>query len=344
MFYSRPAMDVARPAPLWVCDRVRIDDLALFVRSAALGSFSNAAREVDLLPGQVSAAFKRLERELNIRLFARSTRSLRLTAEGEQYLPYACEALRNLREGQDRLYQETAGLHGLLQIAAPSDLGRNVLLPWITGFRQDHPHLQVRLYLSDQVADVFKDPVDVAFRYGIMDDAGDVALPLAAENRRVVVASPAYLARRGPPTIPADLAGHDCLTFVLRGRVYDKWRFYPDGKPRAIGVSGGLTSDDAEVVRRLAIAGQGIAYKSWLDVCHDVRAGRLEVVLKAYGGDLVPLHLICPHRRQFSPAVRLLYERLKPGCEALQREYLALFDGATKENPATARPRGSAPE
>lgn len=108
---------------------VRIDDLALFVRSAALGSFSNAAREVDLLPGRVSAVIKRLERELNIRLFARSTRSLRLTAEGEQYLPYACEALRNLREGRDLLHQEPAGLHGLLQIAAPSDLGRNTLLP-----------------------------------------------------------------------------------------------------------------------------------------------------------------------------------------------------------------------
>ncbi|WP_413721253.1 LysR family transcriptional regulator [Sodalis sp. RH24] len=319
---------------------VRIDDLALFVRSAALGSFSNAAREADLLPAQVSAAIKRLERELNIRLFARSTRSLRLTAEGEQYLPYARAALRSLREGQDLLHQEPAGLHGMLQIAAPSDLGRNVLLPWITQFRHDHPNLQVRLYLSDQVTDIFKDPVDVAFRYGIMDDASYVALPLAAENRRVVVASPAYLARRGRPSTPADLAGHDCLTFVLHGRVYDKWRFYPHGQPQAVGVSGTLTSDDAEVVRRLAIAGEGIAYKSWLEVCHDVRAGRLEVVLKGYGGDRVPLHLICPHRRQFSPAVRQLYERLKLGCGELQREYAALLDGAAPENPAAADPKG----
>ncbi|NDL64068.1 LysR family transcriptional regulator [Acerihabitans arboris] len=305
---------------------VRIDDLALFVRSAALGSFSNAAREVDLLPAQVSAAIKRLERELNIRLFARSTRSLRLTAEGEQYLPYACKVLQTLREGRDLLHQEPTGLHGLLQIAAPSDLGRNLLLPWITEFRHDHPNLQVRLYLSDQVADVFKDPVDVAFRYGVMDDASYVALPLAADNHRVVVASPEYLARHGRPRTPADLAGHDCLTFVLRGRVYDKWRFYLDGQRQVVGVSGSLTSDDAEVVRRLAIAGEGIAYKSWLDVCRDVRAGSLEVILKPYRGDLIPLHLICPHRKQFSPAIRQLYERLKTRCEDLQQDYIDQFD------------------
>lgn len=307
---------------------VRIDDLALFVRAAALGSFSSAAREADVLPAQVSAAIKRLERQLNIRLFARSTRSLRLTGDGEQYLPYACDALESLREGQERLRQEPAGLNGLLQMAAPSDLGRNVLLPWITDFRREHPKLQVRLYLSDQVADVFKDPVDVAFRYGIMDDASYVALPLAAENHRVVVASPAYLARHGCPSTPADLSQHDCLTFVLRGRVYDKWRFYPDGQRQVVSVNGSLTSDDAEVVRRLAIAGEGIAYKSWLDVCQDVRAGRLRVILPSYIGDKIPLQLICPHRKQFSPAIRQLYERLALRCEGLQQEYAALFADA----------------
>src|SRR5690554_6859465 len=103
---------------------VRIEDLQLFVRTAALGSFSNVAREVGLLPGQVAAAIKRLERELDTRLFARSTRSLRLTAEGEHYLPFAREALDTLHEGQDRIRRESTQLQGLLQVSAPSDLGR----------------------------------------------------------------------------------------------------------------------------------------------------------------------------------------------------------------------------
>src|SRR5690606_17651623 len=103
----------------------RLDDLALFVRSAALGSFSKAAREVNLLPVQASAAIGRLERELDIRLFARSTRSLRLTEEGKRYLPFAQDALQALREGYEGLRGDTDCLSGTLQIAAPSDFGRN---------------------------------------------------------------------------------------------------------------------------------------------------------------------------------------------------------------------------
>ncbi|QWA12299.1 LysR family transcriptional regulator [Sodalis ligni] len=301
---------------------IRFDDLALFVRSAALGSFSNAAREVDLLPAQVSAAIKRLERELDIRLFARSTRSLRLTSEGEQYLPYAAGVLQTLREGQESLRQDPAGLYGMLQIAAPSDLGRNVLLPWINAFHRDHPRLNLRLYFSDQIADVFKDPVDVAFRYGIFDDASYIALPLAPGNHRVLVASPDYLRRHGRPGDLAQLARHNCLTFVLRGRVYDKWLLFREGEKQEVPVSGTVISDDAEVIRRLAIAGEGIAYKSWLDVAQDVLKGNLELLLPEYQGESLPLSLVCPHRRQLSPAVQQLYDRVKTACLELQQAYL----------------------
>lgn len=115
---------------------IRIDDLGLFIRSAALGSFTAAALEVDLLPGQVAAAIKRLERELDVRLFARTTRSLRLTAEGEQYLPTAHSVLETLQQGKENLRGENATLRGVLQVTAPSDLGRNILLPWLTLFRR----------------------------------------------------------------------------------------------------------------------------------------------------------------------------------------------------------------
>jgi DNA-binding transcriptional LysR family regulator len=297
---------------------VRFDDLNLFVRTAALGSFSNAAREVDLLPGQVSAAIKRLEAELGIRLFARSTRSLRLTPEGEVYLPSARQALEALREGQERLRPAQAGLSGVLQVAAPSDLGRNIVLDWLSAFRHEHPQITLRLFLSDQVADVFREPIDIALRYGRMDDASFVAMPLAPDNRRVLVAAPAYLARQGRPQTLQQLAQHACLLYLLKGRVYDKWAFVDGaGASQTIAVSGHLLSDDADVVRRWAVAGEGIAYKSWLDVSKDVRAGRLEVILPQVLGDSVPLQLVCPHRRQFSPTVQLLYRWLKDQCTAL---------------------------
>jgi DNA-binding transcriptional LysR family regulator len=241
---------------------IRLDDLALFVRTAALGSFSKAAREVNLLPGQASAAIGRLERELDIRLFARSTRSLRLTEEGKRYLPFAQDALDALREGYDGIRGDANCLTGTLQIAAPSDFGRNLLLPWISEFRRAHPGLDIQLLVSDQVADVFRDPVDIALRYGQIDDASYVALPVAPHNRRVLVASPAYLAQYGRPGSLDALADHNCLQYRLRGRTYDRWSFPTSEGARLVQVSGRLVSDDAEVVRRWALAGEGIAYKS----------------------------------------------------------------------------------
>ena len=104
---------------------IRLDDLSLFVRAAALGSFSQAAREVNLLPGQASAAIQRLERELDVRLFARSTRSLRLTDEGKRYLPFAQDALQALRDGHEGMRGENASLSGTLQVAAPSATGKD---------------------------------------------------------------------------------------------------------------------------------------------------------------------------------------------------------------------------
>lgn len=299
---------------------IRLDDLAMFVRAAALGSFSKAAREINQPPGQASAAIQRLERELDIRLFARSTRSLRLTEEGKRYLPFAASALQTLRDGEDGLRANVGALSGTLQIAAPSDFGRNVLLPWLAQFRRCHPAVELQIQLSDQLTDVFRDPVDIAFRYGQIDDASFVALPLAPDNRRVLVASPDYLTRHGAPDTVDALEQHACLAYQIKGRTYDRWAFPGDEGLRAVRVSGPLVSDDADVVRRWAIAGEGIAYKSWLDVCGDVREGRLVRLLPEVAGELTPLNLVCPHRKQFSPAVKLLHAFIGERCGELVRQ------------------------
>jgi len=293
---------------------LRITDLELFVRSSALGSFTAAAHEADLLPGQVAAAIKRLERDLDVRLFARTTRSLRLTAEGELYLPTALSVLESLRQGRDNLHGAHSTLRGVLQVSAPSDLGRNILLPWLSEFRREHPELTLRLHLSDQVADLFRDPVDVAIRYGLNEEANYIALPLAPWNRRVLVASPGYLARHGRPQTLDDLQQHACLLYLQLGRTYDKWRL----GNRTVQVSGPLFSDDADVVRRWALLGEGIAYKSWLDVSANVASGELEVLLPEHPGELTPVTLVCPHRKQLSPAVSQLHLWLRDRFAAQQ--------------------------
>jgi DNA-binding transcriptional LysR family regulator len=296
---------------------LRLDDLALFVRTAELGSLSAAARQLDCSPAVASAALKRLEEQLQVRLLLRSTRSLRLTAEGEQYLAHARAALLSLESGRQQLAGAKAEISGVLQIAAPSDFGRNALLPWLDQFQAERPQLSLRLLLSDRNADLFRQPVDIALRYGEPEDSNLVALPLAADNRRVLCGAPAYFARHGTPRAPEELRRHNCLLYMLGGRVHERWSFTAGKQREALTVSGNRVSDDADVVRRWAVAGQGLVYKSWLDVAGDVQAGRLQVALADWQGEPTPLNLICAHRDQLSGPVRLLREFLQQRCAQL---------------------------
>ncbi|BFO04100.1 hypothetical protein KNHN1_24780 [Pseudomonas guariconensis] len=202
----------------------------------------------------------------------------------------------------------------MLQVSAPSDLGRNILLPWLSAFRREHTELSLRFFLSDQVADFSRDPVDVAIRYGLNAEANYIALPLAPWNRRVLVASPDYLARHGRPRTPEELQQHACLLYLQLGRVYDKWRL----GSRTVQVRGPLFSDDADVVRRWALEGEGIVYKSWLDVSANVAAGELEILMPEHPGEPTPVTLVCPHRKQLSPAVSQLHLWLRERFAALQ--------------------------
>ncbi|UZE06950.1 LysR family transcriptional regulator [Pseudomonas corrugata] len=300
---------------------LRFDDLQLFVRAADLGSLSAAARGMDLSAAVASAALKRIEQHLGARLLARSTRSLRLTAEGESFLEYARAALGSLDEGRRLLTRGQDQVSGVLQLSAPSDLGRNLLLPWLDEFQREHPRLTVRLLLGDRIADLFKQPVDIALRYGDPEDSSLVALPVAAHNRRVLCASPDYLARHGEPLQLEQLAQHNCLLYMLGTRIHDRWCFHDGKREVSLTVSGDRFSDDADVVRRWAVAGAGIAYKSWMDVSTDVLAGRLKILLPHLHCERAPLNLLCAHRAQLSKPVKLLREMLQARCNELTAQF-----------------------
>ena len=264
---------------------LRFDDLQLFVRAADLGSLSAAARVMDMSPAVASAALKRIEAQLGARLLAR---------------------------GQDQV-------SGVLQLSAPSDFGRNLLLPWLDQFQREHPQLTVRLLLGDRIADLFRQPVDIALRYGEPEDSSLVALPVAPDNRRVLCASPAYLAHKGEPQQLEQLLQHNCLLYMLGTRVHDYWQFHDGKRELGLTVSGDRFSDDADVVRLWAVAGAGIAYKSWLDVAGDVQAGRLKVLLPELTCERAPLNMLCGHRAQLSKPVRLLRDMLSEQCGILSR-------------------------
>lgn len=300
---------------------LRFDDLQLFVRAADLGSLSAAARVMDMSPAVASAALKRIEAQLGSRLLARSTRSLRLTAEGEGFLEYARTALASLDEGRRVLARGQDEVSGVLQLSAPSDFGRNLLLTWLDEFQREHPQLTVRLLLGDRIADLFRQPVDIALRYGEPEDSSLVALPVAPDNRRVLCASPDYLARKGEPRQLEQLLQHNCLLYMLGTRVHDHWQFNDGKRELGLTVSGNRFSDDADVVRLWAVAGQGIAYKSWLDVAGDVQTGRLKVLLPGLVCERAPLNLLCGHRAQLSKPVRLLRDMLSERCGVLSKQY-----------------------
>ncbi len=296
---------------------LRFDDLQLFVRAADLGSLSAAARVMDMSPAVASASLKRIEAQLGARLLARSTRSLRLTAEGQGFLDYARASLSSLDEGRRLLARGQEQVSGVLQLSAPSDFGRNLLLPWLDEFQREHPQLTVRLLLGDRIADLFRQPVDIALRYGEPEDSSLVALPVARENRRVLCASPAYLARKGEPRQLEHLLQHNCLLFMLGSRIHDHWQFHDGKRELGLTVSGDRFSDDADVVRLWAVAGAGIAYKSWLDVAGDVQAGRLKVLLPELECERAPLNMLCAHRAQLSKPVNLLRDMLSERCATL---------------------------
>ncbi len=285
---------------------IRFEDIALFVRTVDLGSISAAARELNATPAVASAGLKRLEAELQTRLLVRSTRSLRLTPDGERYLDHARIMLAAQQAGRDALAQGSQVIAGRLTLALPSDLGRNVLLPWLNEFQAMHPAVSLQLHISDRMADLWRQPVDVAIRYGDPEDSSLVAQPLAPDNRRVLCAAPHWIARHGRPEVPADLRNFNCLRFSLADGLHDRWRFKLDGEETSVRVEGDRTSDDAELVRRWAVAGAGIAYKSRLDVLADLRAGSLEALLPQYEGETTPLYFVCPHRLMLTPAVTAL--------------------------------------
>ncbi|SDB91472.1 LysR family transcriptional regulator [Paraburkholderia lycopersici] len=290
---------------------IRLEDLVIFISAADNGSLSAAARQLDLTPAVASVGLKRLEAELGTRLLARSTRSLRLTPDGERYLDYARNVMEQVEAGQNAVVRGRMTIGGTVSLSIPSDLGRSVLMLWLDEFQAQHPAVSFQVHIGDHVTDMFRSPVAVAIRYGVPEDSALVALPLAPANRRVLCGAPAYFARHGKPVSPADLSRHNCLRFALSGVLHDRWTFFGGGDAAVVRVHGDRSSDDGELVRRWAVAGHGLAYKSRLDVLADIRAGRLETALDAFQGEDAPLHLVCAHRTMLSPTVNALCDLLR---------------------------------
>ncbi|NYT35335.1 LysR family transcriptional regulator [Allopusillimonas soli] len=251
-----------------------LDDLAVFVHVAEQRSFSAAARDLHLAPKLVSARIARLERALGTSLFERNTRHLRITDEGRAIADRARMALSALEEMQALASGGGAELRGTLRITAPAPFGRKYVTPAIGDFCCLHPGVAFDLRLSDQVQDIYAGDFDLAIRIGELADSRLVAQRIA-ENRRILVAAPAYLREHGSPQTPEDLASHRCLVFAYPGFRHDTWPLRNGRRDRPTAVTGTLCSDNGDVLRTWCLAGLGISLRETWDIHEELRDGRL---------------------------------------------------------------------
>ncbi len=253
----------------------RTGEMATFLKVACAGSLSGAARELAITPSAVSRIIARLEARLGVRLLVRTTRQLRLTAEGEAYARAARRILTELDETESAL-ADRARPRGRIRVSAAFAHGRLTIVPLVGEFVARYPDIEVEMELSDEVADVLGGRVDVAIRFGPLLDSPLTARRLG-ETGRTVIASPDYLARHGTPRVPADLAHHNCLDFSFR-RIEPGWPFREDGTDYMLAVKGNITANNGETLVQLAAQGVGIT-----------RVGNFHIGAALARGEFVPL-------------------------------------------------------
>lgn len=269
-------------------DRSR--SLALFATIAEQGSFSAAGRALGLTPSAVSRAVARTEERLGVRLVLRSTRLLSLTAEGEIYVAAAKRILRDLDDAEQSI-ADSGIPRGRLKVSAAWAHGRLCIVPLLGEFTRAYPGILVDLSLSDEIVEVGSGETDVAIRFGPLPDSTLTARKLG-ESRRVVVASPAYLAQHGTPAKPEDLLRHNCLNFNFR-RTEPIWPFRERGREFTLNVAGSIEANAGDTLVELALGAVGITRVADFSVAQEVASGRLVTLLEEFNpGDAEVVHAL----------------------------------------------------
>jgi DNA-binding transcriptional LysR family regulator len=293
-----------------------LEDLNVILKVAEFRSITAAASSLDMSTATASAAIKRVERKIGVDLFIRTTRHLRLSVAGEKYIPNCEKALQMLDLAQQSVKDDLDIIDGELRISVPSDLGRNLILPWLDEFMHEHKGVSVKLHISDSNIDFYRDPVDIALRYGTPNDANLYGFKIC-NVPRVICATTEYLEKNGLPQHPNDLTTHNGLLYQLHDIIHDVWEFSHQEKLIKVKMQSNRASNDAELVRRWCLNSKGIATKSSLDMSHDLLNEKIVTILSDYVPKPTELWLICPSRQTISPALRLLREHIKIKCNGV---------------------------
>ena len=286
--------------------------MAFFSLLARCGSFSATARELNVSTPAVSKRLAQMEARLGVQLLNRTTRRVSLTPEGETYLAHARRILADIADMEQLVSRTQSTPQGLLRVNATLGFGRSHIAPLISDFVRSHPQVQVQLQLSVDPPPLASDAFDVCIRFGEPPDARVIARRIAP-NRRLLCAAPAYLAQRGTPKIPSDLARHDCIGIRQGDDAYGQWRLSPARKPDAVEVvkvRGGLSTNDGEIAVNWALEGHGIVMRAEWDVARYLRSGRLVQVLADHHTPPADIYAIYPQRHQAAARVRAFVDFL----------------------------------
>ena len=293
-------------------DPVQLSSIEQFCKAAELGSFTAAAEFLGLTPASVSRSISRLENRLGVRLFSRTTRSIRLTAEGELYRQECQQALERIVEAERAITGRQKTPSGVLRISVGTLYANYRLMPLLPKFTAAYPDIELELSLSSRLVDFVEEGFDLAIRLGIPDDSRLIAHRL--EDAPVgVFATPDYLARKGTPQTLADLAAHDCIQFILpsTGRAMP-WIFRDDaGKDIDYAFrSRQRVHDDALGCISWAAAGGGLFQIYHFIAAPAVARGELVEVLGRNGGRTRPFSILYPQNRHLSAKVRAFVDFL----------------------------------
>ena len=280
---------------------MNLDAIAVFVKVVQAGSFTQAAKLLNMPNSTVSAKVASLEKELGITLLQRTTRSLHLTEAGEAYFRRCLRALEELQAAENELAADRGAPKGVLRLTAPVELGRSVLPPVLDVLMKRHPAIEIDLVITNRLVDLVAENVDVAVRAGPLKNSGLIARRFAL-GQFGLWASPGYLKNHSAPRNPDELNDHQCLRFApFTGRNLQ----LSNGHERAqIALSGRITADDFETLRALAVLGWGIALLPSFLCAEEAKERKLVAVLPGWRGESVTISIVYPAQRFVSPKIR----------------------------------------
>lgn len=288
----------------------RLKQLESFAAVATKGSLTAVASAEGVAPAVIGRRIDALEHRLGVKLLVRTTRRITLTHEGSAFLEDCQRLLSDIANAEASVSAGGVKASGHLRITAPAGFGRRYVAPLVPRFLALHPDVSLSLNLSDRVVDIVNESYDCSVRVGDLPDSSLVSVRLA-DNRRLCVATPAYLKRAGTPKHPTELSRHECLTLSSDASQTRGWAFTVDGELVHLRPRGRLDCSDGQVLHAWCSAGLGLAWRSTWEVEQELASGALVSVLDDFAAPPNGIYAVFPHAKHLALRVRLWIDFLK---------------------------------